>query len=67
MALLHSALPWVLLSWDEQYIDSALASILNGTTLYSEIICSFFWCRATECCLEIDRLFVPIGLAGLVC
>ncbi|HSH04614.1 MAG TPA: EamA family transporter [Anaerolineae bacterium] len=31
-ALFHNAIPFVLFSWGEQYIDSALAAILNGTT-----------------------------------
>lgn len=42
VALLHNALPWVLLSWGEQYIDSALASILNGTTPLFTIILAHF-------------------------
>lgn len=32
VALFQTALPFVLLSWAEQYIDSALAAILNGLT-----------------------------------
>ena len=32
VALFHNALPFVLLSWGEQRIDSALASIINGMT-----------------------------------
>jgi drug/metabolite transporter (DMT)-like permease len=32
MALIHNAIPFFLFSWGEQYIDSALAAILNGTT-----------------------------------
>jgi drug/metabolite transporter (DMT)-like permease len=32
VALLHNSLPFVLLSWGEQHIDSAVASIVNGTT-----------------------------------
>lgn len=32
VAFAHNALPFVLFGWGEQYIDSALAAILNGTT-----------------------------------
>lgn len=32
VALFHNSLPFVLLSWGEQHIDSSLASILNGAT-----------------------------------
>jgi drug/metabolite transporter (DMT)-like permease len=42
LALIHNALPWVLFSWGEQYIDSALASILNGTTPLFTIVLAHF-------------------------
>jgi drug/metabolite transporter (DMT)-like permease len=65
VAMLHNALPWVLLSWGEQYIDSALASILNGTTPLFTIILAHFLVAG-------DRMTVPkmlgvlLGFAGLV-
>jgi drug/metabolite transporter (DMT)-like permease len=64
LAVLHNALPWTLLSWGEQYIDSALASILNGTTPLFTIILAHYW-------VEGDRmtsskvLGVLLGFAGL--
>jgi len=64
VAMLHNALPWVLLSWGEQYIDSALASILNGTTPIFTIILAHFLVPG-------DRLSAPkmlgvlLGFAGL--
>jgi drug/metabolite transporter (DMT)-like permease len=64
VAMLHNALPWVLLSWGEQYIDSALASILNGTTPLFTIILAHFLVAG-------DRMTVPktlgvlLGFAGL--
>jgi drug/metabolite transporter (DMT)-like permease len=32
VALVHNAVPFTLITWGEQHIDSALAAILNGTT-----------------------------------
>jgi len=43
IALIHNAIPFVLFSWSEQYIDSAVASILNGTTpLFTIVLAHFF-------------------------
>ncbi|MEZ4516024.1 MAG: DMT family transporter [Chloroflexota bacterium] len=65
VALTHNALPFVLFGWGEQYIDSALASILNGTTpLFTIVMAHFF--------VEGDRLTpakvigVLVGFAGLL-
>jgi len=64
LALLQNALPWVLLSWGEQYIDSALASILNGTTPIFTIILAHFLVPG-------DRMTAPkllgvlLGFVGL--
>lgn len=42
-ALVQNAVPFVLFAWGEQYIDSALAGILNGTTpLFTLILAHFF-------------------------
>lgn len=43
MALVHNALPFALFNWGELYIDSALASILNGTTpLFTILLAHIF-------------------------
>ena len=43
VAFFHNALPFVLFGWGEQYIDSAMASILNGTTpLFTIVLAHFF-------------------------
>ncbi|HXV44019.1 MAG TPA: EamA family transporter [Anaerolineae bacterium] len=43
VALVQNALPFVLFSWGEQYIDSGLAAILNGTTpLFTLMLAHFF-------------------------
>jgi drug/metabolite transporter (DMT)-like permease len=61
----NNALPYVLISWGEQYIDSAVAAILNSTTpLFTMIIAHFF--------LHDDRLTwsrlagLLVGFAGIV-
>jgi drug/metabolite transporter (DMT)-like permease len=43
VAVVQNALPFVLFSWGEQYIDSGLAAILNGTTpLFTLMLAHFF-------------------------
>lgn len=43
MGLLNNAVPFLLISWGEQYVDSALAAILNGTMpLFTIILAHFF-------------------------
>ena len=51
-----NALPFVLFSWGELHIDSALAAILNGTTpLFTMVLAHFF--------IADDRL-TPVKVAG---
>jgi drug/metabolite transporter (DMT)-like permease len=64
VALVSNSLPFVLFSWGEQFVDSALASIMNGTVpLFTIILAHFF--------TDDDRLTpakivgVLIGLLGL--
>lgn len=64
MAMLHNALPWILLSWGEQHIDSALASILNGTTPLFTIILAHFWVKDDRMTAS-KLLGVLIGFLGL--
>lgn len=64
VALVQSALPWVLLSWGEQYIDSALASILNGTTPLFTIILAHFLVAGDR--MDVSKVTgVLLGFAGL--
>jgi drug/metabolite transporter (DMT)-like permease len=43
MALVQNAIPFFLFAWGEQYIDSALAAILNGTTpLFTLLLAHLF-------------------------
>lgn len=42
VALVHNAIPFFLFAWGEQYVDSALASILNGTIPLFTILLAHF-------------------------
>lgn len=58
LGITNTALPFVLISWGEQFIDSAVASILNGTVpLFTVVIAHLF--------LRDDRITIPrvLGLA----
>src|SRR5262245_25064943 len=65
MGFFSNALPFALFSWGEQYIDSALAAILNGTTPLFTILLAHFL-------IEDDRLTLPkflgvsLGFGGLM-
>lgn len=64
-ALAHNALPFVLFAWGEQFIDSALASILNGTTpLFTIVLAHFF--VAGDRMTPAKVIGVVVGFAGLV-
>jgi drug/metabolite transporter (DMT)-like permease len=58
LGITNTAVPFVLISWGEQFIDSAVAAILNSTMpLFTMVIAHFF--------LQDDRLTWP-RLAGLM-
>lgn len=64
VALMHNALPFVLFGWGEQYIDSALASILNGTTpLFTIVLAHFFVAGGRMTAPKV--VGVLVGFAGL--
>jgi drug/metabolite transporter (DMT)-like permease len=65
MAFFQNAVPFTLINWGEQYIDSALAAILNGTTpLFTIILAHMF---ITDDRLNLAKaLGVFIGFGGLV-
>jgi len=58
LALIGTALPFVLVGWSEQHIDSALASILNGTVPIFTLVLAHFWTKD-------DRL-TPVKIIGVV-
>jgi drug/metabolite transporter (DMT)-like permease len=60
-----NALPFVLFSWGEQYIDSALAAILNGTTpLFTIVLAHLF--TADDRLSPVKATGTLIGFSGLV-
>jgi drug/metabolite transporter (DMT)-like permease len=65
MGLVSNALPFVLFSWGEQYIDSALAAILNGATpLFTIVLAHFF--TTDEDLTPNQGVGVLLGFAGLM-
>ncbi len=65
IGLVQSALPFLLFSWGEQYISSALASILNGMTPIFTIILAHFFV-ATDRLTSGKIVGAVLGFAGLV-
>ena len=60
-----NALPFVLFSWGEQYIDSALAAILNGTTpLFTIVLAHFF--ITDDRMTPVKVMGTLLGFGGLV-
>lgn len=58
MGVFNTALPFVLITWGEQHIDSSLASILNGTVPLFTILFAHLWLA--------DEKITAARLAGLV-
>jgi len=63
--MFSAALPWVLISWAEKSIDSALATVLNATVpLFTLIIAHFF---VEEDRISLSRIFgLLLGFMGVV-
>ncbi|MCC7358612.1 MAG: EamA family transporter [Anaerolineales bacterium] len=57
MGVFNTAVPFVLITWGEQYIASSLAAILNATVPLFTIVCAHFW-------LHDEKITLP-KLAGL--
>ena len=56
MGLFANAVPFVLFSWGEQFVDSAMASILNGTTpLFTVVLAHYF---------TVDDRMTPTKMVG---
>lgn len=65
VALVHNAIPFVLFAWGEQYVDSALASILNGTIPLFTILLAHFFTQDDH--LTFTKVTgVLVGFAGMV-
>jgi drug/metabolite transporter (DMT)-like permease len=65
MGLAANALPFALLSWGQQYIDSALAAILVGAVpLFTIFLAHFF---TVDDRLSLNKMVgIPVGVGGLV-
>ncbi len=58
LGIINTALPFILISWGEQFIDSAIASILNGTVPLFTIVIAHL-------ALHDDRITAP-RILGLI-
>ncbi len=65
VALIHNAIPFVLFAWSEQYVDSALASILNGTIPLFTILLAHFFTQDDRLTLA-KVVGVLVGFSGLI-
>jgi drug/metabolite transporter (DMT)-like permease len=65
LGLINNAIPYTLISWGEQYIDSSVASILNSSTpLFTMVIAHVF---LTDDRVNRTRLLgLLLGFAGIV-
>lgn len=65
MGLLNNLLPFCLIVWGQQHIDSGLAAILNATTPLFTVVLAHFLTRDER--LTLNRLLgVLLGFAGVV-
>ena len=63
--LVNTAAPFILITWAEQYIDSGLAGILNGTMpFFTTLIAHFFF--ADDRITPLKLLGLSLGFAGMV-
>lgn len=65
MGLVQNAIPFVLFAWGEQYIDSALAAMLNGTTPLFTLILAHFFIRDDRITPQ-KLVGTLVGFGGLV-
>jgi drug/metabolite transporter (DMT)-like permease len=65
IALIHNAVPFALFGWGEQYIDSALAAVLNGTVpLFTILLAHFF--TQDDHITPVKAWGVLLGFGGLL-
>ncbi|HEY3247075.1 MAG TPA: DMT family transporter [bacterium] len=65
MGVFNTAIPFALISWGETRIDSALASILNGTVPLFTIVIAHYW-LADEKISAMRVIGLIIGFLGVV-
>lgn len=65
LAVVGVVIPFVLVGWGEQYIDSAIASILNGTVPIFTLVLAHFWTDDDR--MTVRSVFgVLLGMGGVV-
>ncbi len=65
LGVTSSAIPWVFISWAETTIDSAIASVLNGTVPLFTIIVAHLFLRDER--ITVQRILgLLVGFAGVV-
>ena len=65
MGVFNSAVPFVLITWGEQYIASSLAAILNATVPLFTIVLAHFWLPDEKISLP-KLLGLLVGFVGIV-
>ena len=66
LGMVSMGLPWALLFWGEQYVSSALASILNSTVPIFVAVLAVFFLRGQEHSNWIKISGVALGFAGVL-
>lgn len=65
MGILNGMIPYTLITWGEQYIDSGLAAILNATMPLFTVLLAHIWIEDES--LSVEKLTgVSIGFVGVV-
>ena len=63
--MMSATVPWVLITWAEQYIDSAVATIYNGTVPMFTMICAHLFVRDDRMTIrKVSGLL--LGFAGVI-
>ena len=65
MAIVTNIVPFFLITWGEQYITSALASVVNSTTPLFTALISFVWLRGHEPFPPLRTAGILLGFAGV--
>ncbi len=65
LGLTNTAIPFVLISWGEQFIDSGVTSILNASVPLFALVMAHFW-LADERITWMRAVGLLIGFAGIV-
>jgi drug/metabolite transporter (DMT)-like permease len=64
-SLINSILPWTLLAWGQQYVDSGLAGVLNSTSPIFAFFITLLWTKHEDAS-GVRLIGALLGLAGVV-